>query len=350
MEWHEFHVDSPLDWSRSFHPRSLEICLNYTGSADLREAGASERLANEQVAAYAVRDELVGAVREMGTIHRFFHDRARPGVSSQATGGGARWCKAGGAQVSGEPRALHAVGAHAGAACVVARAAATAPRAAGVAGGAGHLVFGKDPGDPGKHPLPSRQAGRAFCRRHKRINAERVERARFLLERDLCNPPSLEMLGQEVDCSPFYLSRLFTDQLGTSIPKYLRERRIERAAEMILGHGMSVTDAAMAVGYSSLSAFNKAFVNRFGQAPGRTARRPRGGGPCNPEHSEGNPQEADLGVFRLGREAMKSQPLCPGSRILHPRRGRSQRPIHRYRRRHAARRLAERLHQIRRLV
>jgi len=35
----------------------------------------------------------------------------------------------------------------------------------------------------------------------------------------------------------------------------------------------------MAVGYSSLSAFNKAFVNRFGQAPGAygkaSARRRR---------------------------------------------------------------------------
>ncbi len=107
-----------------------------------------------------------------------------------------------------------------------------------------------------------------FCHRHKRINAERIERVKFLLDRDVCNPPSLDMLGREVDCSPFYLSRLFAEQLGTSIPKYLRDRRIEKAAELIVTRGESVTTAAMAVGYSSLSAFNKAFVTRFGKPPG----------------------------------------------------------------------------------
>ena len=268
VEWHEFHVDSPLDWSRSFHPRSLEICLNYTGSADLREAGASERLANEQVAAYAVRDELVGAVREMGTIHRFFTielapeyllkqlesvlDGVKPEVRKflENPERFTPWVRM---QVL--PVSLLAL-----------RQPLLEPPVSNAA---------RDIWYSGKIQeilastlfLPDKPA-ELFCKRHKRINAERVERARFLLERDLCNPPSLEMLGQEVDCSPFYLSRLFTDQLGTSIPKYLRERRIERAAEMILGQGMSVTDAAMAVGYSSLSAFNKAFVNRFGQAPG----------------------------------------------------------------------------------
>ena len=44
-----------------------------------------------------------------------------------------------------------------------------------------------------------------FCMRQKRVARERVERAKELLARDLANPPTLEMLGQEVGCSPFYL-------------------------------------------------------------------------------------------------------------------------------------------------
>jgi AraC-like DNA-binding protein len=45
--------------------------------------------------------------------------------------------------------------------------------------------------------------------RQKRVAHERVERVKGLLARDLANPPALEMIGQEVGCSPFYLSRIF---------------------------------------------------------------------------------------------------------------------------------------------
>lgn len=99
-------------------------------------------------------------------------------------------------------------------------------------------------------------------------NRERVERACYLIERDLENPPSLEMLGAQVGCSPFYLSRIFTQETRASIPKFIRMKRIEKACELLRTGKMNVTEAAMAVGYSSLSAFNKAFVEQVGCCPG----------------------------------------------------------------------------------
>lgn len=112
-----------------------------------------------------------------------------------------------------------------------------------------------------------------FCDRHRRVNKERVERVKYLLERDLENPPSLDMLGAEVNCSSFYLSRLFAEEMGLSIPKYLRLKRIERAADLIVNQGLSVTEAGMSVGYSSLSAFHRAFLERFGVSPGAYAQQ-----------------------------------------------------------------------------
>lgn len=53
-----------------------------------------------------------------------------------------------------------------------------------------------------------------------------------------------------------------------SIPRYLRTKRIDRAAELLRSGKANVTEAAMAVGYSSLSAFNKAFVEQMGCCPG----------------------------------------------------------------------------------
>jgi AraC-like DNA-binding protein len=90
------------------------------------------------------------------------------------------------------------------------------------------------------------------------------------------------MLAQEVGCSPFHLSRIFAEEAGMSIPRYLRTKRIDRAAELLKTGQANVTEAAMAVGYSSLSAFNKAFVEQMGCCPGLypnvkiSGRRPRG--------------------------------------------------------------------------
>jgi Bacterial regulatory helix-turn-helix proteins, AraC family len=64
-----------------------------------------------------------------------------------------------------------------------------------------------------------------FCQRHKRLALERVERVKDALARDLENPPSLSELGREVGCSPFYLSRIFSEHTGLTISRYLRNLR-----------------------------------------------------------------------------------------------------------------------------
>jgi AraC-like DNA-binding protein len=106
-----------------------------------------------------------------------------------------------------------------------------------------------------------------FCMRQKRLARERVERVREILTRDLANPPTLEMLGQEVGCSPFYLSRIFSREVGHTIPQYLRNVRMERAAELLRTGRYNVTEAATEVGYSSLSHFSKAFCETIGCCP-----------------------------------------------------------------------------------
>src|SRR5438093_352909 len=102
-----------------------------------------------------------------------------------------------------------------------------------------------------------------FCMRQKRVARERVERSKELLSRDLANPPTLEMIGQEVGCSPFYLSRIFSREVGLTIPQYLRNLRMERAAELLRTGRYNVTEAATEVGYSSLSHFSKHFAKRL---------------------------------------------------------------------------------------
>lgn len=106
-----------------------------------------------------------------------------------------------------------------------------------------------------------------FCLSRKRLMAERCEQVHALLVRDLENPPTLAMLAEETRCSPSHLSRAFTAHFGESIPATVRRLRIERAREL-LAQGASVTEAAFSVGYSSLGAFHKAFLELTGQTPG----------------------------------------------------------------------------------
>jgi AraC-like DNA-binding protein len=107
-----------------------------------------------------------------------------------------------------------------------------------------------------------------FCHRQQRVARDRVEQAMAILRRDLANPPTLEQLGRETGCSPFYLSRTFSKETGQTIPQYLRQLRLDRAASLLKQGQLNVTEVALAVGYSSLSHFSQAFHHRFGCCPG----------------------------------------------------------------------------------
>jgi AraC-like DNA-binding protein len=106
-----------------------------------------------------------------------------------------------------------------------------------------------------------------FCDRQKRLARERVNRVLGLLRQQLSEPPSLEEIGRAVGCSPFYLSRTFSREIGMTIPQYLRKLRMERAAELLKTGRYNVTEAALEVGYSSLSHFSQAFCQTIGCCP-----------------------------------------------------------------------------------
>jgi AraC-like DNA-binding protein len=90
---------------------------------------------------------------------------------------------------------------------------------------------------------------------------------RSILRGRLENPPSLEELGRDVGVSPFYLSRIFSQEMSMTIPQYLRRIRVQRVAELLREGRHNVTEAAFAVGYSSLGHFSKSFCKVIGCCP-----------------------------------------------------------------------------------
>ena len=106
-----------------------------------------------------------------------------------------------------------------------------------------------------------------FCRRQQRLAEERTTQAKRLLSENLAEPPSLKELGRMVGCSPYYLSRTFSQEAGMTIPQYLRSIRVERAAQLLRDGRWNVTEAALEVGYNSISHFSQAFCQTMGCCP-----------------------------------------------------------------------------------
>jgi AraC-like DNA-binding protein len=66
--------------------------------------------------------------------------------------------------------------------------------------------------------------------------------------------------------SPAHFSRQFRAAYGETPYSYLMTRRIERAMALLRG-GMSVTDACMTVGCTSLGSFSSRFTELVGETP-----------------------------------------------------------------------------------
>ncbi len=118
-----------------------------------------------------------------------------------------------------------------------------------------------------------------FCSRQNRLAAERVAKVKNLLALHIDEPLHLHSLAKNVGCSAHYLCRTFSAQAGMTISRYLRQLRIDRAAELLLAGNLNVSETALEVGYNSLSHFSKAFQLEKGCPPSRysAASPPRPG-------------------------------------------------------------------------
>lgn len=85
-----------------------------------------------------------------------------------------------------------------------------------------------------------------------------LRRARDLIDRDYAKPLDVPTMASRAFMSPAHFSRQFRAAYGETPYSYLMTRRIERAMALLRG-GMSVTDACMAVGCTSLGSFSSKF-------------------------------------------------------------------------------------------
>ncbi len=104
-------------------------------------------------------------------------------------------------------------------------------------------------------------------------NLAHLRRARDLIDREYALPLDVPTMARRALMSPAHFSRQFRAAYGETPYTYLMTRRIERAMALLRA-GMSVTDACMTVGCTSLGSFSSRFTEVVGETP--SAYRSRG--------------------------------------------------------------------------
>ncbi|MDQ7781610.1 MAG: AraC family transcriptional regulator [Desulfomonilaceae bacterium] len=105
------------------------------------------------------------------------------------------------------------------------------------------------------------------------IEKDKVFHARDILRNSMDEVTSLHDLAGRVGMSETSLKNKFKQLFGVPVFEYLREHRLRAAYEMLVSREWNVSQAAVQVGYSSLSHFSQAFRRRFGVSPSTVGRR-----------------------------------------------------------------------------
>ncbi len=267
IEWHDFTAARDLDWSRSFHPDGVEICLNLSGHGTVQAGDEKLEFLPLTAGFYLQSEPRLSGVRKGGQQHQFvtvelsFAFLARhlgpgePGLNARLknllkTKPAARVSEA--FRMTAEHQQM-----------------VMTLRRPPVYAVAQRLWYHAKALEVAAAFFYQPSGGEdLFCQRQKRQNQERVQKVIATLKQDLAETLSLEEIGRRVGCSHFHLSRIFSQETGKSIFQCLRDLRMDRAAELLREGRMNVTQVALEVGYSSPSHFSAAFHGAFGCCPG----------------------------------------------------------------------------------
>lgn len=99
----------------------------------------------------------------------------------------------------------------------------------------------------------------------------RLQIAREYLHENVDRRISLEEVSREACLSRYHLHRAFRRVFRLTPHAYVTGLRLNRARSLLQG-GRAVTDVAMDIGFTSVSAFTRLFRSRFGLLPSAVSK------------------------------------------------------------------------------
>jgi AraC family transcriptional regulator of arabinose operon len=101
----------------------------------------------------------------------------------------------------------------------------------------------------------------------------RIAWATSEIQRRLRDPIRLDDLAQALNLSRSRFAHLFRQHTGSSPARYVRDRRLERAAMLLETTFLSVKEVMAAVGLNDPSHFSRDFHKAFGASPREWRKR-----------------------------------------------------------------------------
>jgi AraC-like DNA-binding protein len=94
-----------------------------------------------------------------------------------------------------------------------------------------------------------------------------LRRARDHIDRHYDQPLDLDEIASVAGVSKYHFLRCFAATYGKTPARYLAERRIERAQDLLRATNLTVTEVCYLVGYASLGSFSSRFRELVGTTP-----------------------------------------------------------------------------------
>lgn len=100
-----------------------------------------------------------------------------------------------------------------------------------------------------------------------KLSAAVLARLETYLEAHLSTPVTLEQLADLANLSVFHFARCFKHTTGIAPYRYVLNRKMQRAQQLLRLAGASVTHVSEALGFATLASFSAAFKRATGQGP-----------------------------------------------------------------------------------
>jgi AraC-like DNA-binding protein/ligand-binding sensor protein len=106
-----------------------------------------------------------------------------------------------------------------------------------------------------------------------------IAKARQFIHEHYTEDISLGLVSRAVNTSSFYFCKLFRRAAGLSFVEFVSRTRLEKAKNLLLNPNLRISEIAFAVGFQSLTHFNRVFKRIVGQSPtGYRAKLPAAAG------------------------------------------------------------------------
>ena len=104
-------------------------------------------------------------------------------------------------------------------------------------------------------------------RQLRRAEPVEIWKARKFIEQHSDEELSLTKVAKAVNISPNYLSEKFKQVTGVNFVDYVARARIEKACALLEDVDLRISEIGFAVGFQSLSQFNRIFKKLFRKSP-----------------------------------------------------------------------------------